>query len=310
MTYLITNQNNYPKMPYVPKNPAAAYKNATVKSGGCGACAGLNCLQNISDVRYSVAAWIQKVIDCGARYNGGTHINVMLNMLKAEKGFTWKGTNDVNAVKRHLQSGGGVIFHGGYGNVFSSAGHFVCIIGISDSGKAIVLDSGWYKGKYSINGRAKKVHEWTQNGVLSVPWAYVEADKKYKRNEGTNYYLVTAPVKEEAPIESKEEEMKYKTINDVPKMYREAVQRRIDNGTLRGDGNGNINVYESAAWQWTIEDRSRYETLEDIPRGEFRDIIKELMDKGYIKGNGNGVLDLSKDMVRTYVINYRAGLYR
>ena len=54
----------------------------------------------------------------------------------------------------------------------------------------------------------------------------------------------------------------------------------------------------------------RYNYLNEIPAGEFRDVIKKLMDKGVIKGNDEGKLDLSHDMVRMFVIDYRAGLYK
>lgn len=54
----------------------------------------------------------------------------------------------------------------------------------------------------------------------------------------------------------------------------------------------------------------RYNYLNEIPSGEFRDTIKKLMDKGIIKGNDEGKLDLSHDMVRMFVIDYRAGVYK
>ncbi len=54
----------------------------------------------------------------------------------------------------------------------------------------------------------------------------------------------------------------------------------------------------------------RYNYLKEIPAGEFRDTIKKLMDKGIIKGNDDGKLDLSHDMVRLLVMDYRAGVYK
>ena len=54
----------------------------------------------------------------------------------------------------------------------------------------------------------------------------------------------------------------------------------------------------------------RYDTLEQIPAGEFRNTIAELMEKGIIKGGADGKLNLSDDMVRMLVINNRAGLYK
>ena len=53
----------------------------------------------------------------------------------------------------------------------------------------------------------------------------------------------------------------------------------------------------------------RYKTLEDIPN-YGKATIKKLMDKGYLSGtNSDKGLDISKDMLRVFIINDRAGLY-
>jgi hypothetical protein len=59
-----------------------------------------------------------------------------------------------------------------------------------------------------------------------------------------------------------------------------------------------------------------YNTINDVPAGEFRDIITTLMNtpvkhgKGnIINGYGDGTIRLTENMVRLLVINYRAGLY-
>ena len=60
--------------------------------------------------------------------------------------------------------------------------------------------------------------------------------------------------------------------------------------------------------------KMRYKTLKEVPAGEFHDTIKKLVDEGIIKGySGSGedtVVDLSEDMVRMFVINNRAGVYK
>ena len=53
----------------------------------------------------------------------------------------------------------------------------------------------------------------------------------------------------------------------------------------------------------------RYNYLLEIPAGEFRETIKELMEKKIIN-QPDGKLDLGYDMIRTFVINRRAGLYK
>ena len=58
------------------------------------------------------------------------------------------------------------------------------------------------------------------------------------------------------------------------------------------------------------EDEMRYKTVNDIPnKNGFQDIIKTLMDAKIIGGDGNGNIDLSHDMVRMIVFNYRGGAY-
>lgn len=313
MTYLKTNQNNFGYIKY----PSSGNPKATVLTSGCGPCSALMILENMTENRFKMQEWINWVVSTGARVSGGTNMSTLSAAMAKKYGFTVTKTSDESTLRKHLQEGGMAIGncggkHGTWKGLFSTGGHYFTIAGYTKDGYYVILDPAWTKNKYTNQNNT--LSKWRSqrvksggSGVVYVNAANLNEDTKTRT---PSYYLFSlpAPVKQTEPVE--EEEMRYKTINDVPEVYRKAVQKRIDNGTLRGDGNGNINVYESAAWQWTIADRGRYETLEDIPQGEFRDIIKELMDKGYIKGNGNGVLDLSKDMVRTYVINYRAGLYR
>lgn len=57
-----------------------------------------------------------------------------------------------------------------------------------------------------------------------------------------------------------------------------------------------------------IEAEDTYNTLDELPFG--RDIISKLIEKGLIAGvDDAGNLGISYDLLRTLVINYRAGLY-
>lgn len=53
----------------------------------------------------------------------------------------------------------------------------------------------------------------------------------------------------------------------------------------------------------------RYHCLQDIPDWEYRATIKLLMDNGIID-SADGHLNLSYDMIKMLVINYRAGVYK
>lgn len=64
------------------------------------------------------------------------------------------------------------------------------------------------------------------------------------------------------------------------------------------------------------EDMVRYQKIKDIPNDcKFRSIVDDLMTAGIIAGDGSDkdgnddVIDLSHDMVRMLVFNYRAGVY-
>ena len=55
------------------------------------------------------------------------------------------------------------------------------------------------------------------------------------------------------------------------------------------------------------EEVARYNTIEEVPEWG-RPTVQKLIDKKYLSGDGAG-LNLSEDMVRTFVINDRAGVY-
>ena len=88
------------------------------------------------------------------------------------------------------------------------------------------------------------------------------------------------------------------------------VQRRIrSNKVILGAFRPDYDIEEKED-----EDVVTYKYLKDVPE-KFRPTIEKLMDAGIIQGDGsdptgNGdVIDLSHDMVRTLVFNYRGGAF-
>ena len=63
------------------------------------------------------------------------------------------------------------------------------------------------------------------------------------------------------------------------------------------------------------ENMVRYERLRDIKNKEFHDIVEKLMDANILGGDGSDqtgnedIIDLSHDMVRTLVLEYRGGAF-
>lgn len=91
-------------------------------------------------------------------------------------------------------------------------------------------------------------------------------------------------------------------------------------GQIAKEVNNLINNSKNSTTSTTSEedddDVKRYERLSDIPESyNFRNIIDDLMTAGIIGGDGsdptgnNDVIDLSNDMVRMLIFEYRAGVY-
>ena len=250
MNFLVTNLNNFARVPY----PCASYPKATVKSGGCGACAVLNCVENMTDLRFKMRDWISYVVKNDGRIDGGTSIPAVLKALKRDYGFSAVATNDVSAVKEHLKGGGMAVFHvgGTYGSwkgLLSSEGHYVCLADMNGD-NAVVIDSGWYSGKYSGAWRKSRIIKDFQNGVITVSFDNLEKDKKFRKNEGSNYFLLTASKEKE------EEAMTvYKTLGDIPDYGKAVVEKLIAKGHLKGTADGELNLSEDMLRIFVVHDR-------------------------------------------------------
>lgn len=153
---IIFNQNNY-NNPY----PAPGYLTATIKSGGCGPTAMAMIVSNLTGQTVDPPAMAQFAIKCGARVSGGTDMDVLAKATCKEFGLTCQTTNDESVLLQHLNNGGMAIANvggnrPGYTGVFSDGGHYVVVYGVNGS-KVVVLDPGYYVGKFDKPGRADKV---------------------------------------------------------------------------------------------------------------------------------------------------------
>jgi hypothetical protein len=98
----------------------------------------------------------------GARDNGGTNMITLANAIIKDYPLAYVTTNDEAQLLMHLKNGGIAIGNVGgnrenYVGVYSSEGHFIVVAGIDASGKIIVLDPGYYPGKFNLSGRTGKV---------------------------------------------------------------------------------------------------------------------------------------------------------
>lgn len=152
------NQNNYRNVPY----PSKTLPKATVASGGCGVVSAAMIVSNLTGQVVTPDKMASYAMNKGARVVGGTDMLTLAKALVIDYPLDYLTTNDENKLLQHLKSGGMAIANvggnrPGYTGVFSDGGHFIVVAGISQNGKVIVLDPGYYPGKFNKPGRIGKV---------------------------------------------------------------------------------------------------------------------------------------------------------
>lgn len=62
-----------------------------------------------------------------------------------------------------------------------------------------------------------------------------------------------------------------------------------------------------ATWKEEVDEMERWEKLDDVPAGYYRQQVERLMLIGVIRGKADGTLDLTEDMLRTLLMAERIG---
>ena len=185
MTYKYFNQHNYSTTPY----PSSSNPKATVETGGCGPTSAAMIISNMTTSIVDPIAMANYSIKNGARIDGGTDLNKLATAMSKDYGLTFTATTDETQLMAHLKTGGMAVANvggdrPGYVGVFSDGGHFIVVAGLDASGKLIILDPGYYVGKFKKTGRAGKV---TVNGNYCICDVSVLASDTSNRNP--SYWL-------------------------------------------------------------------------------------------------------------------------
>jgi len=231
------NQNDYDYVPY----PSDSLPYATVKSGGCGVTSMAMIISSMTDSIVNPEAMAAYAINCGARVNGGTDATVLAENICQDYGLTYETTSDEDKLLSHLSKGYMAIGNVGgdranWVGVFSSAGHFIVVAGAIGQ-TVMVLDPGYYAGKFNLTGRTGKVSV-DEEGYCYCDISVLAMDTA---NRNPSYWLFSK-------IDNKEEvEMRYNRLSDVPEGYRPTVETLMNAGIIVGDGSdatGNNDVID------------------------------------------------------------------
>lgn len=162
-------QRDYAAIAY----PAPGYPAATVKSGGCGVCAAGMILGALCGKAVPVSELARFSMNCGARVSGGTDMRRLSEALCAHYGLVCRMTGDVNALKRHLRSGGCAVCNAAGNGIFSTGGHYIVALG-ELNGRVCIADPGIYSGKYASGARKAAVTVCGE--LLLADYAVVDGD--------------------------------------------------------------------------------------------------------------------------------------
>lgn len=181
------NQNNYANVKY----PAPGYPNATIKTGGCGPTSMAMILSNLIGKVVEPPTMAAFAIQHGARVSGGTDMTKLAKAVCEHYHLSFRTTTDESILVNHMKSGGMAIAnvggnHGTYKGLYSDGGHFIAVVGITPDGRLMIMDPGYYAGKYDKAGRKGKVV--MQGNISFCPVATLAADTEISAIE---YWLFT-----------------------------------------------------------------------------------------------------------------------
>lgn len=237
------------------KYKSIRYGQGTIYSSACGPASLCNALQVLGIADISIPTMCSIAVAAGARVEGGTLMTPLLRAAASKYHFAYSTTSKNAELLTHLKAGGAAILHAGTAyKLFSTSGHFVTAA--AASGQTItVLDSYWYSGKYTTSSIRRNYVSVVQKGVVKTSLTQCG---KATIDRSPSYYLISREiVTDRKPNEQEEEDLMryFKTLDDIPDYYREAVKKLVDKGAIAGTGTG-LNLSEDLCRAFTILDKA------------------------------------------------------
>ena len=237
------------------KYKSVRYGQGTIYSSACGPASLCNALKAAGIADVGIPTMCKLAVSCGARVEGGTLMAPLLRAAAPKYHFTYRVTSKNAELLAHLKAGGVAILHAGTQyKLFSTSGHFVTAV--AASGQTVtVLDSYWYSGKYTASSIRRNYISVVEKGIVKTSLTQCG---KATIDRSPSYYLISREVVTDNKPAKKEEEDTmnyYKTLDDVPEYYREAVKKLVEKGAIAGTGTG-LNLSEDLCRVFAILDKA------------------------------------------------------
>ncbi|MBO4410868.1 MAG: hypothetical protein J5794_01575 [Lachnospiraceae bacterium] len=189
------NQRDYPAVPYltVTDRPGDPYgTTTTVKTSACGLCASMMALDRLfptEDYSFTLEDALALSYETGANHGYGTDGRLYFPAFAKKFGLRYEESNDLDAVRNCLRTGGTAIAlvgdrsAEGYHGVFTHSEHYICLIAELPDGRFEVLDPCLYEGKFEEPGRQGKVELFGHVAITSPEVLIEDTLKIVRRSE-------------------------------------------------------------------------------------------------------------------------------
>ena len=123
------NQNDYEHVLY----PSQVRPQSTIKSSGCGVCSASMVVENMTEHKLSVEECAKISMECGARANTGTDMDVLAPVICEKFGLNFEATDDKELVLDFLNNNRGMVIANpggdreGHVGLFTTSGHYIVL---------------------------------------------------------------------------------------------------------------------------------------------------------------------------------------
>lgn len=185
------NQLEYPHWLYTTHVEDEGGRNSTVRSSGCGICSAIMVADRLlPNCTFDLKEGIELSYSVEANHLAGTDYKRFAPAFAEKMGFMLEMTNDPEALRVCLRTGGAAVIHvggdyEGHIGVFSHGGHYVAAISEEPDGRIAVLDPSYKLNKYEEEGRKGKVE--VKNELIALCDAQLLVEDTATRDPG--FYL-------------------------------------------------------------------------------------------------------------------------
>lgn len=278
-----------------------AYGSSTVAQGSCGPSAVCNALYAAGIADVDIPTMCKLAVQCGARYNGGTDVETLMEFVSKKYNFSYKIATNKADLKAHLKAGGIAIVHAGNSySLFTYYGHFMAADGIDENDNVSVLDSYWYPTKFNETAARKNNVTVVKDsktgktgGVLSVKLDQVA---KACNDRKDRYYLIEQGAKSakqngDAPFTDVMDNKWY--YDEVVNTYNEGLMSGVGGSSFNPTGILSRAQAAQILYNYEVKKNGKpqvgeVETFTDVAEGKwYTDAIKWARSVGVISGVGN-----------------------